>query len=854
MTLYILVDIDKIKIEEFYEWKRKMNGMGYLFFGISFALVLLLFASLFAIFLLSEKRKSNLVLISSIMFFAVLNLFSHFIVQDKENISYQKTLLILSISIISIFIVFLIVVIFVGGRKDILSSFGKSIFTAERMLEEIPVAVRLLKKDDMSILYANRKTEELFGYKKDELIGMPLHFLYSSECGDKMDYIEGIRKDLLEKGIWQGEILHIKKNNSTFWGMAFTCTVFHPKYGECFMTWEVDISDWRYSEKMISVFEKILNDVASGILLAKEGNIIYANQRLCNLYDSQKSELIGAPFSLLFSEQSSNSEYLMEKLERQLSEKGEFHEEFFHKKNDGSVLWTEVSVSRVENPKLGDCLVGIFTDITKIKEMEKAAKNAQEQYSMIANNISDVIWSFDIEENRYNYLSASVEKLFGYKPEEMLNMSIFDNLAEEYISYADENLRRRKQSFLMDKSFSSFHSDFVDLKRKDGRIFNAEVKTRFISGEDGKIYLIGLTRDITKEKEMIDKLTILKRAVDNALESIFIMDCNLLVTYVNSKFSEITGYSKEEAIGSFSKILRIKENDFEYENLWNEVKKTGSYSGIIRCKKKDGTLFFAQTNVSTIRDDRGDVIGYVAVQNDITKQKELEEMVKNKEKMAIIGQFAGAIAHEIKNPLFSITGGLQILQLSENLTREEKEDLEVLYKECMRIDRLIKQLKIHSTPQSSVFENIDISSLLVEMKSLMKSSLVEKNIELIIRCDRHLPFLKASRDGMEQLLLNLVINAVESLEKDGIIEIDCWLEDKFLHLTVEDNGKGIKPEHIPHLFDPLFSTKSGNSGLGLFVCKRIVVEHKGEIFVSSSKAGKGACFEIILPLNGENYA
>lgn len=740
--------------------------------------------------------------------------------------------------------------------------FGKRpgiIYTGTEFLDTAVVGIRILNKKDLDILYVNRMMEEMFGYKKDELTGKPLSVLYYDDGEDPRVRIEGIKRELSEKGEWHGEIRHVRKDGTTFWGYATTLSINYSDFGECYLTIENDISETKRLEEELEKSREQYRLIADNIVDCiwdydiKVSKFNYISPSVKSLFGYEMDEArtlpIGRYMADEFKEQIvAKYRERWSKIENGTAENSVFVERMPLKRKDGSVFFGEIKGIFIMGMKGEARLLGITRDVTKETMLAMEVEKSREQYRVVVDNISDVVWDFDPERNKYNYVSPSSSILLGYEPEDLKEKSIFDLLTDESLKYANERFGPRMDAFLRGDSIPSFYYDQVDLKRKDGSILHAEVKTRFVRGDNGKVKFVGISRDITNEMELLKRLEFLKLAIDNAAEAIFLLDNDTRFTYINPAFVQTTGYMSDEIIGKDTLIIRDNSQDPRlYEGIWTVLKSEDVWKGPLVNRKKDGSLYYSNTNISAIRGASNDVLGYVVVQYDMTKQRVLENLVKDKEKLSIVGQFAGAIAHEIKNPLFAITGGLQLLQYESNLTEEQRRELDVLYKEAMRIDRLIKQLRVHTRPVELKIEPLELDSILDELSVILRAVLAKKRIKFVLDYPDNLPLLHADRDGMEQVLLNLALNSIEGCEEDGKIDMKCRVENDLMILTIEDDGVGIEEEYIPHVFSPLFSTKPGNTGLGLFVCKKLVTEHNGDISVVSTR-GKGTKFTVRLPL------
>ena len=229
--------------------------------------------------------------------------------------------------------------------------------------------------------------------------------------------------------------------------------------------------------------------------------------------------------------------------------------------------------------------------------------------------------------------------------------------------------------------------------------------------------------------------------------------------------------------------------------------------------------------------------------------KKTEAQLVRSEKLASLGQLAAGIAHEIRNPLTSIN--ILIHSLAENLSTDHvhREDLLVIEEEIERINRIIDQFLRFGKPSSPHFEKTDVLSILEETLLLLRLQIEKQKIH-VERVFNPLPPAVLDREQMKQVILNLMMNALQAMPAGGQLHLSASESEEpgWLHLGIRDSGPGIPPEHLAKLFDPFFSTKDGGIGLGLSIAHRIIDQHHGRIEVASTP-GEGTLFALSLPVN-----
>ena len=341
--------------------------------------------------------------------------------------------------------------------------------------------------------------------------------------------------------------------------------------------------------------------------------------------------------------------------------------------------------------------------------------------------------------------------------------------------------------------------------------------------------------------EANQKLIELKEFSENILESlplgIATLDHTRKVTYWNKSMERITGVKKKDAIGTDIQILLtcIMEPD-----IFNSGIKEGDFI----CKNVGNTIIL-QGHLSSLK---GLHKGYVLVFEDITEKKRIEEELFRTTKHASIGRLAAGVAHEIGNPLASISSLVQELLSEEQQTPFIKESLKTINHHVERIARIVKNLGDFARlyPRQKVPTNL--KEILINTINLVRYDKNFKKIKILTNIDE-IPPLKLDPDQIQQVVLNLMLNARDAMPQGGELLIKVKKIDNYVKLIFKDTGEGISDEIKDKIFDPFFTTRapSKGTGLGLSICYSIIKDHGGTIEIDSKK-GKGSAFIISLPL------
>lgn len=256
-----------------------------------------------------------------------------------------------------------------------------------------------------------------------------------------------------------------------------------------------------------------------------------------------------------------------------------------------------------------------------------------------------------------------------------------------------------------------------------------------------------------------------------------------------------------------------------------------------------------RVTVDPLVDEQGHAYGSVHVVSDITEQVTLERRMARAEQLALIGELAAGLAHEVKNPLAGIKGALEIVQEGLPENDPHRTVLKHVLDETMRVDRIISDLLDYARPHSRSHTRIDLNALVERVIATARLQLTNDRVKLEFHPAKDLPAVMVDPDELQKVILNLLLNALHAVKDQGRIVTTTAFEphDQSIKLSVADTGEGIPPEHLDKIFRPFFTTKKKGTGLGLATCQRIITAYGGTITVES-EVGKGSTFTITLPI------
>lgn len=390
-------------------------------------------------------------------------------------------------------------------------------------------------------------------------------------------------------------------------------------------------------------------------------------------------------------------------------------------------------------------------------------------------------------------------------------------------------------------------------KAKDGSLYWVDtVIVPFLNKEGTPYQYVAIRRDITEQKMIQHQLEESVREVSDityALEQSSIIaftDKRGIITNVNSKFCEISGYSKQELIGKTHRIVNsgYHSKDF-FRNVWQTIEKGEIWKGEIRNKRKDGSYYWVDTTIVPFLDKNNKPYQYLAIRNDITEKKRTEEVLHRQDKLAAIGQLAAGVAHEIRNPLTSIKGYAEYLSMDET-EKDRQEYFEIILEEIERVNSIVEEFMLLSKPTVSVLERKPLLPIINNVLAILDYQLRKNKIQLNRFYEAPNPFVECDENKLKQVFLNFIKNAVEAMPEGGSIDISVKKVKEDISILIKDSGIGMSKEQLKKLGEPFFTTKKEGNGLGLMVSFKIIENLNGKVYVDS-ELNKGTSFHITLP-------
>jgi PAS domain S-box-containing protein len=443
--------------------------------------------------------------------------------------------------------------------------------------------------------------------------------------------------------------------------------------------------------------------------------------------------------------------------------------------------------------------------------------------------------------------NPAVGKMLGYKPSEYIGKHFTQLIVPDQIEKAQEIFQRILKGETWEYDLQLWH--------KNGKIVDTHFKAfPMIRGNRLKgIYAIAQnTTELNRFRKELEHLYHRHKLILNSIaEGVCGIDKHGNIVFWNPAAERMTGYKAEEVIGKTSHAII------------HHTKKDGTPYSLDECPidraiqdgktyhiredifwKKDGTYFPVSYTVTPILEN-GAVVGVVLTFTDITEQQKTEELIRTSEKLSVAGQLAAGIAHEIRNPLTAIKGFIQLLQSELD---EKKPYLHIIQSEIQRIELILGELLVLAKPQAIKFTKKDISVLLQHVTALLETQGILHNIQIVTKIDPSLPLIECDENGLKQVFINFLKNAMEAMKNGGRIFIEAQKKDEHsVLIRFIDEGCGIPKGQLEKIGKPFFTTKEKGTGLGMMISKKIIEDHGGTMSIMS-EVNKGTTIEVILPI------
>jgi PAS domain S-box-containing protein len=545
---------------------------------------------------------------------------------------------------------------------------------------------------------------------------------------------------------------------------------------------------------------------------------------------------------------------------------------------DGSWCHLEVvGQNRLDDPEIAGVVLN-SRDISDRKRAESRLREGEKQYRMIFEGSPTPMWVTDLETLRFLEVNEATVQHYGYSREEFLAMDGHDirstGETERYVRYINEVVRKQPESGIG-------RAGMWRHQKKSGENIDVEIKWSKITFQ-GRAALLIMAHDVTERKraaEALEKseasLAAAQRIASLGSWELDLKDPeNMAVNELrwSDETFRIFGYEPRQVKVTpdfFYKAVHPDDRQRIAAALADALKKRDIYDVEHRITLPDGDERYVRERAETVLNDSGKPVQMRGIVMDITERRQLGEQLRQSQKMEAIGQLAGGVAHDFNNILTVIHGHASLLLVDKTVTKNAARSAQQIAQAAERAAGLTRQLLTFSRRQVMQPRRLDLNEVVSNL-TMMLGRILGEDITLQLNYWAQPALIKADKSMMEQVLLNLVVNARDAMPKGGQLSIKISAlkitanqrtyrsearAGEFVCLTVADTGCGIDPENLRRIFEPFFTTKEvgKGTGLGLATVYGIINQHQGWI-EADSELGKGATFRVYLPLARDGVA
>ncbi len=767
----------------------------------------------------------------------------------------------------------------ITGQKLAPEALQKSYEEFKDLFDNAPVGFHELDAGGRFVRINNTELKML-GYSAEELLGQHVWKIAADE--------ELTRRSVLEK-------LSGKIPPST----GFERT-FRRKDGSTFPVW---ISDWllkredgliigsraaiqditerKQAEKALlesrALYHSLVEQIPAGIFRKDpEGRYVLVNAWFCRLRGMKEEEILGkTPEDLLAAELekfgdtrpkithllslgTKHHQHIMSSGER-IEVEEEYPAEDGHKRclyvvkspvigSDGKIIGTQ----------------GVLFDITERKQVEMALRDHEAFLDTVIENIPHMIFVKDAKELRFVKFNKAGQELLGYSLEELAGKNDYDLFHKELADY----FTGKDRQVLLGAKVENIPEETVLTRQNGERILHTK-KIPVFDNAGQPLFLLGISEDITGQKrveeELRSKTAFLEAQMDSALDGVLVVDSQGKKILQNQRLNELWKIPRH--------ILENDDDSQQIQFVMNQTTNPKQFAEKVaylyahpdeisrdEIELIDGTIMDRYS--APVKDKAGKYYGRIWAFRDITGHRKLEMQLRHSQKMEAIGQLAGGVAHDFNNILAAITLQGELAMEARHSPEDVRESLQQILVSAERAARLVSHLLLFSRKQVMQTRPVDLNETVTNVAKMLQR-LIGEDVRLQLRLHSTPLITRADAGMLDQVLLNLAVNARDAMPRGGTLLIQTAERDvdenfgklepdvkpgRYVYMSIKDTGVGIPPEVFPRIFEPFFTTKEPGkgTGLGLATVFGIVKQHQGFLKVES-EPGQGADFQVYLP-------
>jgi two-component system cell cycle sensor histidine kinase/response regulator CckA len=486
-------------------------------------------------------------------------------------------------------------------------------------------------------------------------------------------------------------------------------------------------------------------------------------------------------------------------------------------------------------------------------EILQALQRSERRFRVLNERSPVAVLETDLE-GRVVYANPRLREMYGIEADAPLGFRWTDMIHPDERAHA---AGARETAFQDGAPMTLVHR----IVSKDGTVRWVEGTSVPLHDEEGQTIgrmavAVDVTRRLAAEKALEESQAQYRRIVETASEGIWVLDAQERTTFVNPAMAEALGYTPAEMIGRRAQDFIAKGDVTDYDRQMADRERGGANRYERQFRHKGGGTVWMSISAQPVRDANGKHDGSFGMFTDVTDKKlaedrraELEAQLRQSQKMEAVGKLSGGIAHDFNNLLTVIGANASLLEDDPDLRADYRESAHEITQATETAAGLTRQLLAFSRRQELRKGVFDLNKVVARMSEMLRR-IVGESVHIDVRCLSEPVYVNADTTMIEQVLMNLVVNANDAMERGGQLTIEVRREagGAFVTLRVSDSGAGIAPEVLPHIFEPFFTTKGvgRGAGLGLATVYGIVEQHGGWVTVES-RVGVGSTFDVHLP-------
>ena len=494
-------------------------------------------------------------------------------------------------------------------------------------------------------------------------------------------------------------------------------------------------------------------------------------------------------------------------------------------------------------------------DVTDRYVAEQALRASEESYRAIFEHAFDAVVQGD-SEGAIHAFNEEFSRVFGFTPDDVGRITRADmmDLSDPTVQGMQDALRDQHR----------FHGE-VRMKRADGSSFMGEVSASRYESRDGRLRSTIVVRDVTERRAAEERIRLQAAMLDSVFHPVMATRRDGTIFYWNRAAEQSLGFTADEVLGrKFGDLRLMALDDSKRERVRERIAAHEPWSGELTLHRRDGSSFPALAAMSPIFDAEGGAAGAVMLAADISDIRMLEAQLEQAHRVASLGNLAATVAHEFNNVLMGIQPFGEIVRM--RATGDERLEAAAHHIELgvRRGKRVAQEILRYAQQSEPALQSVALRELLEEVAASWRT-LAQEHIALTLDLPPEELLIRADPLQLQQVFTNLIANARDAMPYGGTIRIVAGLEapdahfpfgvvanaESSVHIEVRDTGTGIDPNVIPHIFEPLFTTKrTGGTGLGLAIVHRILESHGGAVFAENRAKG-GTTFHLFVPLAAE---